>query len=341
MDKRLKNKPLISVIIPCFNQGEFVNEAIDSVLNQTYKNVEIIIINDGSTDPKTIEIFKNLKRPKTILIKTRNQGLAATRNLGFKKAKGDFIQFLDADDLLEPTKFEEQLKIFSENDDIDICISSYVIYKESEKTILKKHLDINIDVHPLRDFLYRWQREISFPPHCALFKKNVWLDSEPFVSSFKAIEDWIMWVDCAYRDKKFIVLDKELVLYRIHDNNMSSKRDYMLYWVSLAIAYISEHYLDSEEIVEFENETQKYIKHLIEIYYLNEIIECKEMLKNQNISLTNRLSDLIKENNNLSERYTRTYNKYLNLLNSRDYNFGKILLYFPRKLKNLINKISK
>ena len=86
-----EEKPKVSVIMPCFNQGKFVDGAVNSVLNQTYQNFEIIIINDGSTDKKTNEILKNYKKPKTRVIHTKNQGPCIARNIGINAAQGEYI----------------------------------------------------------------------------------------------------------------------------------------------------------------------------------------------------------------------------------------------------------
>ena len=80
--------PQVSVIIPCYNQGRYLDDAIASVLVQTYQNFEILVIDDGSTEPETIEVLQNYQQPKTRIIRTENQGVAAARNLGIAQAQG-------------------------------------------------------------------------------------------------------------------------------------------------------------------------------------------------------------------------------------------------------------
>ena len=98
---------VISVIIPCFNQAEFLGEAIDSALAQSVENLEVIVINDGSTD-KTQEVAQ--RRPEITFISQENRGLAKARNRGFRECHGDYIVFLDADDQLGPNALEAGLE---------------------------------------------------------------------------------------------------------------------------------------------------------------------------------------------------------------------------------------
>lgn len=103
--------PTVSVIIPCYNLGSYVDEAVQSVLDQTYQDFEIILIDDGSTDPATRNLFASYVRPKTRILHTENQGLARTRNLGIQTATGRYVSCLDADDLLEPRFLERTVAV--------------------------------------------------------------------------------------------------------------------------------------------------------------------------------------------------------------------------------------
>ena len=94
--------PKVSVIIPCYNQGACLEEAVDSVLAQTFQDFEILVVNDGSTDEATIRMLGKYERPKTRVIHTDNQGLAMARNNGIREARGAYILPLDADDKIGP-----------------------------------------------------------------------------------------------------------------------------------------------------------------------------------------------------------------------------------------------
>jgi glycosyltransferase involved in cell wall biosynthesis len=118
--------PTVSVVIPCYNQGQYLDEAIESVLSQTYQHFEIIVINDGSTDPETIEILKNYQKPKTRIIHTENQGVIAARNQAIKASQGKYILPLDADDKIGSTYLEEAVELLEANENLGI------VYCEAE-----------------------------------------------------------------------------------------------------------------------------------------------------------------------------------------------------------------
>lgn len=94
--------PRVSVVVPCYNLGAFLAEAVDSVLGQSFTDVDILIVDDGSTDPDTKAVLDTFRRPKTRVLRSENRGLPGARNLGTAQTSGEFLCFLDADDLLEP-----------------------------------------------------------------------------------------------------------------------------------------------------------------------------------------------------------------------------------------------
>lgn len=106
----------VSVIIPCYNHGEYIEEAIDSVLSSTYNNYEIIVINDGSTDLYTKEVLQTLNKPHTIVIHGPNRGLAHSRNMGIEKATGEYILPLDADDMISKEYMGKAVRILERPD---------------------------------------------------------------------------------------------------------------------------------------------------------------------------------------------------------------------------------
>lgn len=118
--------PIVSVVIPCYNQGQYLDGAVESVLSQTYQNFEIIVINDGSTEPETKEILKNYQKPKTSIIHTENQGVIAARNQAIEASQGKYILPLDADDKIGSTYLEEAVQLLEANENLGI------VYCEAE-----------------------------------------------------------------------------------------------------------------------------------------------------------------------------------------------------------------
>ena len=121
---------LVSIIVPVYNAAKYLNRCLNSVVNQTYSNLEIILINDGSTDASLNickEYAENDKR--IILVDKINEGVSIARNTGIKESSGDFIAFLDADDWIAPNYIEQLMKPF-ENENIDISVCDYQICNE-------------------------------------------------------------------------------------------------------------------------------------------------------------------------------------------------------------------
>ena len=114
------NPPLISVIVPCYNDGKYIKECLRSIHEQTYANYEIIIINDGSTDTYTNEVLKNLSHPKIRLLQTKNQGPALARNYAIKHSQGKYILPLDADNKIGSNFIREAIEILESDHSIKI-----------------------------------------------------------------------------------------------------------------------------------------------------------------------------------------------------------------------------
>lgn len=113
MEKYELNNPIVSILIPLYNCEKFIAGTIHSVLNQTWPNIELIIVDDGSTD-NSFQVAKSFQSQKLKVFTQKNKGACTARNFAFRESKGDFIQYLDADDILTPNKLEAQLALFKE-----------------------------------------------------------------------------------------------------------------------------------------------------------------------------------------------------------------------------------
>src|SRR3989338_10346077 len=114
----ISNTPLVSIIIPTYNNAKFISAAIDSAAKQTYPNIEIIVVDDGSTDQTKNVILPYQHRIR--YIHQSNEGLAAARNKAIEKSKGDYLQFLDADDLIHPEKIKKQIDCLMREPQFDV-----------------------------------------------------------------------------------------------------------------------------------------------------------------------------------------------------------------------------
>jgi glycosyltransferase involved in cell wall biosynthesis len=126
--------PLVSIIVPCYNVELYLRPCLDSIVNQTYANIEILVINDGSTD-NTLDIIKEYeqKDKRIILFDTCNKGLSAARNLGLDHVHGELIMFIDSDDLLDIRTIEYNIPYFDENDEIDTVYFPIKFYNSDQK----------------------------------------------------------------------------------------------------------------------------------------------------------------------------------------------------------------
>jgi len=124
-------QPLVSIIIPTFNSKNYLKEAVSSALSQSYQPIEIIVIDDGSTD-KTRDLFPEFENKGVLCFYIENGGASNARNYGLEKASGEYIQFLDADDIIEPTKIEKQLSLMQEHK-AEVCYSPWIDFKTHPK----------------------------------------------------------------------------------------------------------------------------------------------------------------------------------------------------------------
>lgn len=207
--------PKVSIVIPTYNRADFLPKAIQSVLNQTYRNWEIIIIDDGSTD-NTEGIVKSYKeaRIRYILHKS-NLGLSAARNTGIKNSRGEYIAFLDSDDEWFPEKISCQMNIFQKEDSKCgvVCTGGYRI--KDNQIISIKSVPINIDSFNEK-FLFKnitWTSSVLVKKEC--FKKAGLFDE-----NLESCEDWDMWIRIA-KYYKFIFLEMPLTKYVIHSGQLS------------------------------------------------------------------------------------------------------------------------
>ncbi len=129
------NNPLVSVIIPAYNAGKYIESAVESVLRQSYTNIELIVVNDGSTD-NTLDVLSHFSDIK--ILSTSNKGVSHARNVGIDTSKGEYISFLDADDELEINAIEHLLSSCLKWN-ADICSGlSYTTFRKKEKKIRAK-----------------------------------------------------------------------------------------------------------------------------------------------------------------------------------------------------------
>lgn len=216
---------LISVIIPCFQQGQFLEQALDSILKQKYSNWECLIIDDGSTDNTSGigEKWAGKNSRFRYFFKT-NEGVSAARNFGLSKSKGEYVQFLDADDYLLPNKLSSGYTVLSKNPDAEVVISNFSMFKEDPGKPLRPYCELKQEFFNLESIMYDWNFTFSIPIHCGFFRKKVF-DKIIFPEQLSAQEDWLVWVEIFRSHKDAVFIDEPLVLYRIHPASRMQSKD--------------------------------------------------------------------------------------------------------------------
>jgi glycosyltransferase involved in cell wall biosynthesis len=211
----MTNRPFISIVIPTYNHAHFLEEALQSVINQTYKEWEAIVVNNYSDD-RTVEVVNEFGDPRIKLINFKNHGIiAAGRNKGISISSGEYVAFLDSDDVWYPDKLKECIKLLNQGFDL-VCHGEYWVKKDNKR---------NIIYGPEKKARYR---SLLFNGNCistsatvvrksALDKVGRFCESSDMVTA----EDYELWLKLSRSGAKIKFIDKILGEYRIHDANNS------------------------------------------------------------------------------------------------------------------------
>lgn len=227
----MSNKPLISIIIPCYKMGKYIGEALDSVGKQTYKNWEVIAVDDCGPEDGTREVVESFaaSHPEhrvELIRHEENGGVSAARNTGIGDACGSYIAFLDPDDLWKSNHLAKSMHVFSTKPKVGIVAGPVEAFEENNTT--------TVVLWPIRD----WQ-VTNFPaslacynfiqPSAAVIRREVlpevnWFTTE---ANLQHIEDYDLWIKLAKLGVKLAIRDESTCLYRKHQNAATSDEQMM------------------------------------------------------------------------------------------------------------------
>lgn len=214
--------PEVSVIIPTYNYGTFVIQAVQSVLNQTFSDLEVIVVDDGSTDD-TVERIHSITDPRLHYIYQRNSGLPASRNTGIRSAKGKYIAFLDADDCWMPNKLEIQLPILQEDESIGLVYGSYYVIDTEGKIIaLRRASELPRNALPRLIM----GNLVSGSATTSIIRRECVDRVGLFKEDLISCEDWDMWLRIA-EVYNFGYVKEPVAMIRLHDRNMTNRAETM------------------------------------------------------------------------------------------------------------------
>lgn len=233
---------MISIIIPCYNAEKTIKRCLESVISQTYKNIEIVIINDGSTD-KTDSIIKKYINDSRIKYYNRNNhGIGKTRNFGIKEATGEYITFLDSDDYL-PNDAIDNLYNFAQKNKLDLVVSDYYVDNKNIKSEKIKSFPItNIKNNPNLIF------DINLAPWNKLYKKEL-IENIKFEENLK-YEDAPFVIESIIKAKKIGKLDKETYYYVVNPNSETTIRDERIFDIFKILDIIGNLVKNKKELTE-------------------------------------------------------------------------------------------
>lgn len=202
--------PLVSVIVPTRNRAAYLSFALDSVLNQTYPNVEIIVIDDGSTDATT-DVLDSYGDRITV-IRLSGNGVSAARNHGFRRARGEYIQFLDDDDTLDHRKIEIQIRLLERRKDVDVAYCGYDHIDRLGNLIDRIPAPHSVGVADLVS-------SNQLRTHMLLIRRSCLDTVGGFDETLQASEDWDLWLRIALAGYTFSGIPLQLCSYRMHADN--------------------------------------------------------------------------------------------------------------------------
>lgn len=247
----MNNSPLISVIIPCYNDGKYIQECINSVHNQHYTNYEIIVINDGSSDALTNEIIKKIAHPNIKILETKNHGVSLARNLGIKESAGKYILPLDADDKIGFDFITKAICLLEDNPDIKVANCDIELFGTKKGVV-------RFEPYSLEKLLHKNIITVS-----SVLRRSDFEKTDGFNPNMKdGFEDWDFWLSMLKNGGKVHKIDSIGFFYRIKRNSRNSSLNRNHYQKLRRQIYdnhkelYSNYSLDPQESFEYELITQ-------------------------------------------------------------------------------------
>jgi len=271
-----RSNPKISVIITCYNDGVYIEEAIASVQKSTFTSWEIIIVDDCSSDPLTIQTLDKLASTGYQVLKlTKNAGVGNARNSGIQKAKGEYILPLDADDRILPEYLEKACAALEKNSNADVVYCNVKRFGDKDTTRIAP------------DFSFPALLAGNYIASCSLFRKSSWETCGGFDTAMPNYEDWEFWISIAENGKQMIHLDEVLFEYRARAGSKVAKASVAEHRANV-VRYVCNKHKDS------------YKKYAVEIIpLLHSVISTnEELFKKQREMIGN------KDVENILEKYT-------------------------------------
>lgn len=208
---------VVSVITPCYNAGKYLRDAVDSVRAITDTPYELIVVDDGSTDSETLAYLDELRAAGTMVLDQKNSGPASARNTGVRNSSGEFLLFLDSDNMIKPEFLVGASEVMQSNPDVGVVYSRPQFFGIQEEETRFEVIPFGMDRLLVGNFI----------DMCSVVRRRAWehiggLDEDRRLTGR---EDWEFWIRLARAGWKFHFIDSELFRYRVRENSLTTAID--------------------------------------------------------------------------------------------------------------------
>ena len=304
----MTKKPLVSIVIPLYNGSNYVEEALKCAINQTYENIEIVVVNDGSTDSGAGKSICERYADKIVYLEKENGGCASALNFGIRNSRGDFISWLSHDDLYEPTKIEKQIALYERYslNSSNTVVSNVggLINSRGEKISHPKRRSTGFfaSKDAFKYILFK-----SCPNGCGLLIPKCLFEKHGYFNEdMRFVLDWNLWLKFAFYGVDFYFDSEELVSNRVHNMQVTVKQKEL---------HSKEANMTVEELFEImknRDTSEDYLKILYEFSYACGRGDSKTILaylQEKNIKISNFLLSVRKGKSKLKRLAKRIYHK--------------------------------
>ncbi len=311
---------LISIIIPVYNVEKYLKECLDSVINQSYTNIEILLIDDGSTDSSSKICKEYCKIDNRIkYYKKKNGGLSSARNYGIKKSTGKYLSFIDSDDIISNNMIQILYNELKKNN-CDISVCKYKIFSDS---FIYKESNYNKEIIEQENIIINLMIDDKITSHSCnkLYDKNLFNNNQYVVG--KKYEDIGTTYKLLLSSKRVVYIDKELYGYRYRNNSITNhlSKNTLLDYIEM----INKRY---DDLIKYKYELKDYIDmnriNSITRYYL-EIVRCNGYILLKDEEVKNKLNEEL-------EIFKNLFKINIIKINSTKHNISNIILLISPKL---------
>ena len=341
----------ISVIIPAYNVEKYINRCLESIISQTLKDIEIIVVNDGSTDSTLKKIALFMEKDERIkLINKNNEGLSCARNDGIKNAKGDYIFHVDGDDFIKNTTLEE-LYSYAIRKDLDVVTSDVYVYKNKNDVKIMKDIEIkNKEIISAKEYLAKFfNNEGTYTVCNKLWKKDLYIDNNVFhPKNISYGEDGCTVPRLIINANKIGKINKCFYYYCMNEESMTKKGERRKVYEYMKGYLLVKDYFQDKNISWYKDYDFNYKFYSVYVHVLDKSYYNKVIQKNENKDfkmIYDEMLDFIRKNDfSLNNEYASQRDKD-NIIMLKFYRksilLGEIVRVILKRKRKLINSIKK